>query len=77
MFDKVLDIGVQVFSMDNSELDIRYNELCTLEKSGQLTHDQSIELMLIKIRLMDEGKLDDSELNNNDVLKDLYINLIR
>ncbi len=73
MFDKVFDIGVQVFSMDNEKLDIRYKELCTLEESGQLTHDQKIELVIIKIRLMDEGKLDNSELKNDDVLKDLYI----
>jgi len=75
MFEKVLDIGVRVFLMNNEELDNRYKELCTLKESKQLNQNENIELMVIKIRMIDEGKLDNSELDNDDVLKDLYINL--
>ena len=66
MFEKILDIGVKVYSMRVDELQIRRTDIKKLN-SGQSSEEVDMELLaellVINTRLIDEGLMDIDKLD--------------
>lgn len=66
MFEKILDIGVKVYSMRVDELQIRrtdIKELISGQSSGEVDMELQAELLVINTRLIDEGLMDIDKLD--------------
>lgn len=69
MFDKVLDIGIKVYSMRVDELQTRRTDIKKLiaeQSSGDTDLELQAELLVINTRLIDEGILDINKLDNDE-----------
>ncbi len=69
MFDKVLDIGVRVYSMQVEELKSRKTVLKKTkseQSSGDTDMELQAELLVINTRLIDEGIVDINKLDNDE-----------
>ena len=61
MFEKILDIGVRVYSMRVDELQDRRTDIKKLisgQSSGEADMELQAELLVINTRLIDEGLMD-------------------
>lgn len=67
MFEKVLDIGIKVYSMQVEELQSRRAELkriiAELKSRGETDMDLQTELLVVNTRMADEGILDIEKLD--------------
>ena len=66
MFEKILDIGVKVYSMRVDELQIRRTDIKKLisgQSSGEVDMELQAELLVINTRLIDEGFMDIDKLD--------------
>ena len=66
MFEKILDIGVKVYSMRVDELQIRRTDIKKLisgQSSGEVDMELQAELLVINTRLIDEGLMDIDKLD--------------
>ena len=69
MFEKILDIGVKVYSMRVDELQIRrtdIKELISGQSSEGVDMELQVELLVINTRLIDEGLMDIDKLDINE-----------
>ena len=66
MFEKILDIGVKVYSMRVDELQIRRTDIKKLnsgQSSEEVDMELQAELLVINTRLIDEGLMDIDKLD--------------
>lgn len=66
MFEKILDIGVKVYSMRVDELQIRRTDIKKLisgQSSEEVDMELQVELLVINTRLIDEGLMDIDKLD--------------
>ena len=66
MFEKILDIGVRVYSMRVDELQDRRTDIKKLisgQSSGEADMELQAELLVINTRLIDEGLMDIDKLD--------------
>ena len=69
MFEKILDIGVRVYSMGVDELQDRRTDIKKLiseQSSGEADMELQAELLVINTRLIDEGIMDIDKLDNDE-----------
>ena len=70
MFEKVLDIGIKVYSMQVVELETRRIMLkkiiAELTSRGEIDMDLQTELLVVNTRMADEGVLDIDMLDNDE-----------
>ena len=70
MFEKVLDIGIRVYSMQVEELQSRRTELkkmiAELKSRGETDMEIQTELLVVNTRMADEGILDIEKLDNDE-----------
>jgi len=72
MFENKIKMILIIHQKGVDELKKRYVELRDKEKEGMITNEESDEMIIVKMRMLNNFLLDENELDDDDIIKYIY-----